>query len=76
MNLRDFDLQKEGEFQKMIVAVQEMTGWTDDEMAEIAVVSRPTIQRWKSGKYAPHPLARATLCTCFIQASRKARDSE
>ncbi len=56
--LNDADTDDTSEFQRLMFSSETTLSLTDDEFARGLKVSRPTVSRWRSGKNAPHPLAR------------------
>ena len=48
-------------FQSLLTDARSMLELEDAELAKMLQVSRPTINRWVSGRTAPHPLARRAV---------------
>jgi DNA-binding XRE family transcriptional regulator len=48
-------------FQSLLTYAQNMLELEDTELAKMLQVSRPTINRWVTGRTAPHPLARRAV---------------
>lgn len=48
-------------FQSLFTDAQNLLELNDAELAKMFQVSRPTINRWVSGRTAPHPLARRAV---------------
>jgi len=55
------DLSDDGTFQRLLNACQGLFEMSDDEVAEIFMVSRPTINRWSNGKNLPHRRVRKAV---------------
>lgn len=55
------DLSDDPAFQRLLNACQGLFEMSDDELAEIFMVSRPTINRWSNGKNLPHRRVRKAV---------------
>lgn len=62
------DKHQFGGFFDRVVTLLELS---DDELASLMLVSRPTVGRWKRGDAAPHPLARASVFEALRRVARK-----
>lgn len=56
-------------FQFLIVQSMRLLELSDIDLSDIFSVSRPTVQRWKTGENAPHPLMRRSI---YSELSRQA----
>lgn len=56
----------DGSFAQLIFTARKTRGWSQDELADRAGVSRPTILRWENGyATAPSPAAIRAVCAAL-----------
>ena len=68
------DLADDAKFQEVLVKSQTIFELSDRELADILMVSRPTINRWSNGKNLPHRRARkAVFSWIAFDASKRLR---
>ncbi len=68
------DLADDAKFQDLLSESQRVLELSDREVADILMVSRPTINRWSNGKNLPHRRVRKAVFTWIADtASRRLR---
>lgn len=62
------DSEDDALFQSLFTGAQNLLELDDAELAKMFQVSRPTINRWATGRTAPHPLARRAVMDALHRA--------
>ncbi len=70
------DLSVDTTFREMITEALASLSMTDELASRLLSVSRPTVTRWKNGRYAPHPLVRGGVRDLLLEKARMERKKE
>src|SRR5215813_190478 len=65
------DLADDSKFPELLNKSQTVFEMSDDEVADIFMVSRPTINRWSNGKSLPHRRVRKAMFTWIADTASK-----
>jgi transcriptional regulator with XRE-family HTH domain len=65
------DVSDDAAFQELIGLSQVVFEMSDREVADVLMVSRPTVNRWSNGKNLPHRRVRKSVFTWIADASLK-----
>ena len=65
------DLADDAKFQDLLNESQRVLELSDSEVADILMVSRPTINRWSNGKNLPHRRVRKAVFTWIADTASK-----
>jgi len=71
---RSADVSDDKSFQELLNACQAILEMSDREIADVLMVSRPTVNRWSNGKNLPHRAVRKSMFNWISEtASKKLR---
>ena len=65
------DVSDDAKFQELLNKSQTVFELSDGEVADILMVSRPTINRWSNGKNLPHRRVRKSVFTWIADTASK-----
>lgn len=65
------DPQNDGDFHLLVKEAMEALHLSDTAVAELFQMSRPSVQRWTSGRTAPHPVMRPHVYRKFLALVEK-----
>lgn len=69
--LRRIDPNDDGQFQEAVKTGTALLGITDGDLADHFDMSRPSVNRWKNGRNAPHPAFRKSVYSFFTKRVAK-----
>lgn len=56
--LKNADIEDDDVFHEILLLTGSCIGMSDSDLAIYLMISKPTVVRWKSGEFTPHPLMR------------------
>jgi hypothetical protein len=65
-DLKSADCRDRNEFYRLFNTGMELLRMLDGDVTSEFSVSRPTVNRWRNGKNAPHPLMRQPIYDWFL----------